>query len=179
MSPTSIVDKSRIFILILMNIIIIGCAERSSNELMQQEVLSKTPFDKNVINSVNSFTLIEKAIMANISSLIPEGRSDYTYIYNKREKIFQPKIDLKSKEGNEYVKFLTQKNMLSAIKISRDSSITFVIRNTHISENRIDIREQLTNKSWQVKRMKQNSFAKDTMISGWNYKIWADKRLGW
>ena len=153
----------------------------NSKDFSQELRLHK--FDQRVINSLPLYDSLRSIIIANYDSFrLSDGKNSFSYLYtfdtlhtdsayNNKDlppTVYSKTVQLFGKIGSDNIFGFT---------LSKDSTIEFLIRNTHLSEYFLDVRERL---SWYNNsgRIQSSSFPlKDTILGdNWQYLIWYDKR---
>jgi len=143
----------------------------------------KHKFDPTVINNLPQYDTLRQIILNNYDSFnLNNTNIDFTYIYNFNksaqisehnnkdipEIIYAKAVQLFEKIGKENIFGFT---------ISQDSTFTILIRNTHLTQYFLDVRERLY---WYPKKNKidKTEFpVKDTLLTEqWQYQIIYDKR---
>lgn len=148
-----------------------------------KESFNQWKFDTSVIQSLPKYELLKQMTILSIDSFkLSEQKSTFTYIYNFDS---LSKISGHSNENlpksipPEVIKIINElgERKILGFKISKDSSFEVLIRNTHLQQYFLDVRERLEWKPKNHEFTKSIFPIKDTLLSVyWKYWIWFDKR---
>lgn len=171
-------DKLIVFILFSF-LLLPGC--KNSNDFKSD--FENHKYDQTVIQNLPLYDTLRQLILTNYDSFhLSSIKTDFPYIYNFdtasqisgynntdiSEKIYPKTVELFKTIGSNHIFGFT---------ISKDSTIEFLINNTHLSKYFLDVRERLY---WFANSNKINKTSfpiKDTLLSdNWQYQIWYDKR---
>lgn len=152
----------------------LGCSPSSVQKSKAEPEILDYSFDPKVLESADLYDSLSTHLIAHLDEILPDGRKDLTIIYNRYEDTLQPSIPCLI--AYRPLRQLIDDQCFAAVKIERDSFISFVIRSTHIPEGRWDVREHLSNHPRRATLRDPSPYVKDTMLGQWQYTIWLDQR---
>ena len=158
---------------------ILGC--KNSKDFKSD--FEKHKFDATVINNLQQYDTLRQIVLNSYDSFyLSNTKNDFTYIYNfdtstqisghsnsdVPETIYPKTVQLFKRIGKENIFGFT---------ISKDSTFEILVRNTHLTQYFLDVRERLY---WypSTNKIRKTEFPiKDTLLTDkWQYQIWFDKR---
>lgn len=169
----------KIFTYIFLLILFVGC---KSSKDFKSEFL-KHNFAPTVINTLPEYDSLRQIVFSSYDSFyLSSTKNSFTYFYN-----FDPSIhisgfsniDLPKKIYPQAVRLIKKigKTNIFGFTINKDSTFEILVRNTHLAEYFLDVRERLY---WypNANRISKTEFPiKDTLLTNnWQYQIWYDKR---
>ena len=164
---------------LLLFLTLLGC--RNSKDFKID--FEKHRFDPTVINNLPQYDTLRQIILNNYDSFyLSNSNNDFTYIYN-----FDTSVQISGHSNNDVPEIIYPKTVrlfqrigkenIFGFTISKDSTFAILIRNTHLSQYFLDVRERLY---WYPKttKIEKTEFPiKDTLLTDkWQYQIWYDKR---
>jgi len=148
-----------------------------------KDEFNKQAFDQTIIQNLNEYDSLRQIILSNYDAFdLSSSNIEFIYYYNFDssarigdhrntgipKRIFSRTDDLFKRIGRD--------NIFGFILL-KDSSLVFLIRNTHLPRYYLDVRERL---HWlpESRKIVKTSFpSKDTILQrNWQYQIWYDKR---
>jgi hypothetical protein len=169
----------RNFLLFSLLLLSIGC--NNSKDFTKD--FEKHKFDLVIIQKLPLYDTLRQIILNNYDSFHLTNEKDYfDYIYNfdtstqisghsnkdVPTKIYQRTVQLFNQIGSDNIFGFT---------LSKDSTLEFLIRNTHLTDYYLDVRERLYWYPDSNKLIKSSFPIKDTILNDkWQYQIWYDKR---
>jgi hypothetical protein len=140
-------------------------------------------FDEKVIQNLPQYDTLRQIILASLDSFkLSNSQNDFTYIYN-----FDTSTETSGNSNTALPKIIYPQTVqffervgrdnLFGFIVSKDSTVGFLIRNTHLTKYFLDVRDRLY---WypSTRKIPKTEFPiKDTMLGErWQYQIWYDKR---
>ena len=169
----------KILIPLLLLLTFLSC--KSSKDFKSD--FEKHKFDPTVINNLPLYDTLRQIVLNNYDSFyLSDTKNDFTYIYN-----FDTSTQISGHSNLDIPKIIFPQTVrlferigkanIFGFTITKDSTFEILIRNTHLTEYFLDVRERLycyTNTS----RIDKTEFPiKDTLLTDkWQYQIWYDKR---
>lgn len=161
----------------------LGCGNLNDSKKDFKIDLGKHRFDYTVIDNLPRYDALRQIILNNYDSFYLNSTENYlTYFYEDKTPVQirgYSNYDLPEIIYPETVLLFQRigKKNIFGFTIYRDSTLEILIRNTHLSQYFLDVRERLR---WypNTNKIKTTEFPfKDTLLTDkWQYKIWYDKR---
>lgn len=169
----------KILTLLFFLLVFLGC--KNSKDFKSD--FEKHKFDPIVINNLPLYDTLRQIVLNNFDSLhLSDTKNNFTYIYN-----FDTSTHISGHSNLDIPKILFPQTVrlferigkanIFGFTISKDSTFEILIRNTHLSEYFLDVRERFYCYS-NTSRIHKTEFPiKDTLLTDkWQYQIWYDKR---
>jgi hypothetical protein len=169
----------KILTLLFLLLTFLGC--KNSKDFKSD--FDKHKFDRVVINNLPLYDTLRQIVLNNYDSLyLSDTKNNFTYIFN-----FDTSTQISGHSNLDVPKIIflqtvrlfkkIGKGNIFGFTITNDSTFEVLVRNTHLSEYFLDVRERLycyPNTS----RIGKTKFPiKDTLLTEkWQYQIWYDKR---
>lgn len=169
----------KILIIFIFTLALLSC----DNEKDFKSDFEKHKFDQTVIDNLPRYDTLRKIVLDNYDSFnLNDTNYRFTYFYNfdslvqisgysnydVPQKIYQTTVELFNEIGKEYIFGFT---------ISKDSLFEIFVRNTHLTNYYLDVRERLYWYPRVNKIYKPEYPIKDTLLTDkWQYQIWYDKK---
>jgi hypothetical protein len=158
---------------------ILGC----KNSKDYKNDFEKHKFDATVINNLPLYDKLRQIVLNSFDSFyLSNTKNDFTYIYN-----FDTSTEISGRSNSDVPETIYPKTIqlfkrigkenIFGFTIYKDSTFEILIRNTHLTQYFLDVRERIywypnTNKIGKTKFP-----VKDTLLTDkWQYQIWFDKR---
>jgi hypothetical protein len=147
------------------------------------QAFNEHQFDTSVMNNLNTYDAIRKLVIKKMDSFhFGDSPYDFTFYYN-----FDSTTAIRGHENTGIPKEIYSEIVLLFNKLgktnifgfilSKDSTFTVLIRNTHLTKYYLDVRERLYWFSNTSRITKQSFPVKDTLLTDkWQYEIYYDKR---
>lgn len=169
----------KILLQIVLLLVFFGC--KKSKDFRSD--FEKHKFDTTVINSLPLYDTLRQLVLNNYDSLyLNDEKNTFTYIYSFDTSIQisgQSNLDIPKKIYSQSVQIFKKigKDNIFGFTITKDSTFEILIRNTHLTEYFLDVRERLYYHPNRKRIDKAHFPIKDTIIKDkWQYQIWYDKR---
>ena len=162
-------------------LIVLGC----KNPKDFRSDFEKQKFDTTVTSTLPHYDTLRQLILNNYDSFyLSNAKYNFTYIYN-----FDTSTQIAGYNNHDVPEIIFAKTVLLferigkenifGFTISVDSTFEILIRNRHLTQHFLDVRERLYWYNNTSKIYKTEFPIKDTLLTDkWQYQIWYDKRAG-
>ncbi len=169
---------------ITISLLLISFLSCRSHEDFKDE-FNKQVFDQAIIQNLPEYDSLRQIILDSYDAFhLSDSTIEFTYFYN-----FDTSTRIGDHNNTDIPEIMFARtnrlfkkigrNNIFGFTLSKDSTLVFLIRNTHLAKYYLDVRERLY---WNPKSQKivKTSFpSKDTIFKrNWQYQIWYDKRDG-